>query len=130
MEMRLGDLVTAALPGDYGKPRLVFVVQDDAFDQLSAATVLPLTTDLSNFPLFRITVEPSRANGLRQRSQIVVDKAATVVRAWIRQEVGGLDRDTMDEVDVALARFLGLAESSGEDRCAISKSMASGCGRA
>jgi len=108
MEIRRGDLVTAALPGEYGKPRPVLVVQDDAFDELLSATVLLLTTDLRNFPLFRITVEPSRANGLRQRSQIMVDKAATVARGRIRQAIGRLERATMDAVDVALARFFGL----------------------
>jgi mRNA interferase MazF len=108
MEVRRGDLVTAALPGDHGKPRPVLVIQDDAFRELSAATVLPLTTDLRNFPLFRIHLEPTRENGLRERSQIMVDKAATVARGRICQEIGCLDRDTMDEVDAALTHFLGL----------------------
>jgi mRNA interferase MazF len=106
--VRRGDLATAALPGDYGRPRPVLVVQDDAFGELSAVTVLPLTTDLRNFPLFRISVEPTRANCLNERSQIMVDKATTVARDRIRQEIGRLDPTTMDEVDVALARFLGL----------------------
>ncbi len=108
MEVRRGDLVTAALPGDYGKPRPVLIVQDDAFGQLASVTVLPLTTDLHDFPLFRITVEPSRENGLLQHSQIMADKAGTVNRARIRQAIGRLDRATMDEVDIALVRFFGL----------------------
>lgn len=108
MEMRRGDVVTAALAGDYGRPRPVLVIQDHAFNELSSATVLPLTTDLRNFPLFRITVEPSRQNGLRERSQVMVDKAATAPRARVRQQVGRLDHATMAEVDTALARFLGL----------------------
>jgi mRNA interferase MazF len=108
MEVRRGDLVTATLPGDYGKPRPVLVVQDDAFDELSSVTVLPLTTDLRDFALFRIFVEPSAQNGLRERSQIMVDKATTVARGRIRQDIGRLDRATMHEIGAALARFLGI----------------------
>jgi mRNA interferase MazF len=109
MEMRRGDLVTAALPGDYGKPRPVLIIRDDAFHDLPAVTVLPLTTDLRDFPLFRITVEPSLGNGLRERSQIMADKAVTVSWSRIRQDIGRLESATMGETDIALARFFGLA---------------------
>jgi mRNA interferase MazF len=44
--MRRGDLVTCAASGDYGKPRPALVVQDDAFEALSAVTVLRLTSEL------------------------------------------------------------------------------------
>jgi mRNA interferase MazF len=106
--VRRGDLVTAVLPGDYGKPRPVLVVQDDAFSELAAATVLPLTSDLRNFPLFRITVEPSGRNGLDRRSQVMVDKVVTVPRAKVGRAIGSLEQTAMDEVDFALARFLGF----------------------
>jgi mRNA interferase MazF len=108
MEVRRGDLVSAALPSDYGKPRPVLVIQDDAFNELASVTVLPLTTDMRDFPLFRISVEPSIENGLRQRSQIMADKALTVSWSRIRQDIGRLESARMDEVDVALARFFGL----------------------
>ena len=44
MEMRRGDLIVVAMPGDYGKPRPAIVIQDDAFDTLTSVTVLPLTS--------------------------------------------------------------------------------------
>jgi mRNA interferase MazF len=109
MEVRRGDLVTAAIPGDYGEPRPAVVIQDDAFDALPSVTVLPLTGDLRNSPLVRITVDPSPQNGLERRSQIMVDKSATIARPKIGRTIGRLDRATMDAVDTALARFLGLA---------------------
>jgi mRNA interferase MazF len=108
MEMRRGDLVTIALSGDYGKPRPALVVQDDAFDGLTSVTVLRVTSELHDWPLFRITVEANADTGLQKRSQVMVDKAATVPRSRIGQRIGCLDIDTMQAVSTALAKFLGI----------------------
>jgi mRNA interferase MazF len=108
MEMRRGDLVTIALSGDYGKPRPALVVQADAFDGLTSVTVLRVTSELHDWPLFRITVEANRDTGLQKRSQVMVDKAATVPRSRIGQRIGCVDTETMDTVSAALAKFLGV----------------------
>jgi mRNA interferase MazF len=108
MEISRGDLVTAAISGDYGKPRPALVVQADEFDALLSVTLLPLTSDLREWPLFRVTIEPSRDNGLQARSQVMIDKAATVPRAKIGQRIGRLQPATMRAVGTALARFLDL----------------------
>ncbi|HEX3412399.1 MAG TPA: type II toxin-antitoxin system PemK/MazF family toxin [Stellaceae bacterium] len=106
--MRRGDLVTIALSGDYGKPRPALVVQADAFDGLPSVTVLRVTSELQDWPLFRIIVEANQETGLQQRSQVMVDKAATMPRSRIGQRIGRLDTVTMQAVSTALARFLGL----------------------
>jgi mRNA interferase MazF len=108
MEVKRGDLVTVALSGDYGKPRPALIVQDDAFDAVPSIGVLPLSGDLHNAHLVRIPVEPSRQNGLERRSQVMVDKVVTVPRPKVGRVMGRLEQATMDAVDVALARFLGL----------------------
>lgn len=109
MEVRRGDLVTIALPGDYGKPRPALVVQDDAFRALESVTVLRLTSEIHPWPHFRVTVEPSESNGLRKPSQVMIDKVATVPIRRIGQRIGRLDDATLKRVDTTLARFLGLA---------------------
>ncbi len=106
--MRRGDVVSVVLSGDYGKPRPALIVQDDAFRALPSVTVLPLTSDLRNSRLLRITVEPSQGNGLKTQSQIMVDKVATITRPKVGRAIGRLDRITMDQVDTALAQFFGL----------------------
>lgn len=106
--MRRGDIVTVALPGDYGKPRPALVVQADAFAEHPSLTLLLLTSARHEAPLIRIDVEPDSGNGLERPSQICVDKAITVPRARIGRRIGGLDGSTMRTVDSALARFLGL----------------------
>jgi mRNA interferase MazF len=108
MEVRRGDLVTIALPGDYGKPRPALVVQDDAFRALESVTFLRLTSEVHAWPRFRVTVEPSAGNGLRKRSQVMVDEAVTVPRRRIGQRIGHLDEATLRTVGTTLARFLGL----------------------
>jgi mRNA interferase MazF len=108
MEVRRGDLVIVIIPGDYGKPRPALIVQSDAFNEIISLTVLPLTSDLQPAPLVRITIEPSTGNGLERRSQIMIDKAATVLRAKVGRQIGRVDGATMRAVDSALLRFLEL----------------------
>lgn len=108
--MKRGDLVTIALPGDFGKPRPALVVQSDFFDAHPSVTVLPVTSDLRATPLFRVTVSPSEANGLHKPSQVMVDKAMTVAREKVGESFGKLNPDTMLEVERCLAVFLGIAK--------------------
>jgi mRNA interferase MazF len=107
--MKRGDVVIAAAPGRYGKPRPYLVVQSDRFDEHASVTVLPFTSDLQNAPLFRITVDPASSTGLRAISQIAVDKAVTVPREKLTDPVGRLDAETMARVNRAVALWLGLA---------------------
>jgi len=107
--VKRGDVVTIALQGDYGKPRPALVVQSDLFDSHPSVTILPITSELHDTPLFRVDVEPNDANGLRKKSQIMVDKAQTVARAKIGKTVGRVDDQTMLAVTRLLAFFLGFA---------------------
>lgn len=106
--MNRGDLVTAVFSGAYGKPRPAIVVQSDAFADLPSVTVLPLTTRLQPAPLIRITVEVDGENGLERRSQIMIDKMASVPRGKIDRRLGRVDDATMRAVGQALRVFLGL----------------------
>jgi mRNA interferase MazF len=109
MEIRRGDLALAALPGDYGKLRPVVVLRDDAFEAVPSVTVLPLTSDLINFPLVRIEVHPTSANGLQRPSQIMVDKIGTVRREKIGRRIGRLEVAEMRAAVDALSKFLGMS---------------------
>lgn len=107
--MRRGDVVTVALPGDYGKPRPALVVQADLFNTSHASiTVLPITSDIVPAPLFRITIEPTPATGLRTVSQVMVDKIIGVRRERIGQQIGRMDEETMVRVTRAMAVWLAI----------------------
>lgn len=107
--MRRGDLVTVALQGDYGKPRPALIIQSDLFDEHPSVTILPITSELRDTPLFRISIDPTPGNGLQQRSQIMVDKAQTIARGKIGQSFGRLDDSVIVSVNQALTVFLGIA---------------------
>lgn len=108
--LRRGDLVVVALPGDFGKPRPALILQSDLFLATDASvTVLPITSEIRDAPLFRIVVEPSRSNGLRKISQIMVDKPMTFRRDKIGAPIGRLDDDLLVRVNRALILWLGIS---------------------
>jgi mRNA interferase MazF len=108
--VKRGDIVTVALPGDYGKPRPALIVQSDYFNATHASvTVTPVASTLIDAPLFRVTIEPSKRNGLRSLSQVMVDKVTSVRRDRIGKAVGQLEPDTLIRVNRALGLWLGLA---------------------
>ena len=81
--VKRSELVSVAVPGDYGKPRPALVVQADLFnDTHTSVTVVPVTSTLVDAPLFRLTVEASKANGLRSLSQLMIGKVTTVRRTF------------------------------------------------
>ena len=107
--MRRGDLVTVAMPGDFGKPRPALVVQSDLFERTATVTVLLLTPALADAPLIRLTVRPTSENGLLKPSQVQIDKAMSVKRDRVGAAIGRLDDEIMLAVTRSLALFLGLA---------------------
>lgn len=109
--MRRGDVVIVAASGDYGKPRPAVIVQTDAFpDNHSSVVICQMTSELVDAPDFRVTIEPHPGNGLRERSQIMVDKPVTVRRERIEQAVGHLTTEEIVRLDVAVAFVMGLAD--------------------
>jgi mRNA interferase MazF len=67
-------------------------LQSDLFPDLPSVTICPLTSTIrDDADLIRLTVDPSHANGLRQVSQIVIDKMTTVRVAKIGGEIGHAD---------------------------------------
>jgi mRNA interferase MazF len=109
--MRRGDIVTVAASGDFGKPRPAVIVQTDAFPASHASVIIcQMTSALSETPDFRIFVEPTGANGLRIRSQVMADKPVTVRRDRIGGTIGRLDTADILRLNTALAFVMGLAD--------------------
>lgn len=108
--MMRGDCVTIAMQGDFGKPRPALVIQANQFNEHASVTVLPITSTLVAAPLLRVTVQPSTENGLQKPSQVMVDKAMTVVREKIGPIFGYIDAAALVEVERCLAVFLGIAK--------------------
>ena len=111
MAMTRGDVVTVAAAGGYGKPRPAVIVQSAAFPENHASVVVcQMTTEIVDAPDFRITMEPNGENGLRVRSQIMVDKPVTIRRERVGQVIGRLGGADVLRLNVALAFVMGLAD--------------------
>ncbi len=105
-----GRFVVVATPGDFGKPRPALIVQSDHFSELPSVVVCPLTTTLrSDADLIRLDVEPSQRNGLRESSQIAIDKITVIPTGKIGAVIGEADEALMLRVTRALAVFLSIA---------------------
>ena len=109
--MKRGDVVTVAATGDYGKPRPAVIVQTDALPaEHSSVIVCQVTSELSEAPDFRVTIEPARGNGLRVRSQVMADKPVTIRRERIGGRIGRLAGEDITRLNIALAFVMGLAD--------------------
>jgi mRNA interferase MazF len=83
-------------PNDAGKPRPAVIIQDDRFDTTEA-------------PLFRLEIESSPRNGLRDLSRLMVDKITTVSRSKLGESVRVLDDADGVRLNRAIVVALGMA---------------------
>lgn len=114
--MKRGEVWTVAGGPDYtGKPRPVAILQDDRFEGLESITFCPFTTNPTPAPLFRLTVQPSDRNGLREESSLMADKITTVARVKLGKRVGRLDDEDVVRLNRAVMVFLGLAGAGPEN---------------
>jgi mRNA interferase MazF len=107
--VRRGDFVKVVTQGSYGKPRPAVIVQSDLFNQHPSISVLPLSSELRNTPLFRVRIEPTAMNGLDKLSEVMVDKIQTIPIEKIGGEIGRASDEEMLAINRALAIFLGFA---------------------
>jgi mRNA interferase MazF len=110
MEVTRGDIVVAAASGPYtSKPRPAIVVQADVFNSTHASvTVCPITSTSLDAVLFRVALPPGERTGLREPSQVMIDKVITVPRKALGRTVGRCNADELDAIADALRRWLDL----------------------
>jgi mRNA interferase MazF len=100
-----GEIYVVALPGEYGKPRPAVIVQSDRFEHLPSRIVCPMTSEVRDDRTeVRPIAQPSARNGLREQSQVMVDKPHVVSTAKLTLRVGILEDDVMNRV----SRMLGV----------------------
>lgn len=85
------------------------LLQSDNFENHPSVVLLPLSSTLVDAQLFRITIQPSDTNGLKEPSQIMIDKITTCKKERIGNSFGTIDHTTMVQVERALAVFIGIA---------------------
>jgi mRNA interferase MazF len=109
--LKRGEIWTGADATEYAaKPRPVVIVQNDNFAALDSVTICGFTSDPADLSLFRILVEPTKQNGLKSPSRIMVDKILTIRKSKLGYRIGRLDDRDIVRLDRAIATFLGLAD--------------------
>ncbi len=108
--MKRGEIVTVAVQGDYGKPRPAVVIQSDWLAETESVLVCLLTSTTRETPLYRLTVPSTPETGLRQVSQIMMDKIMAVRRDKCGPAIGRLDEATTLALNRLLALVIGLAD--------------------
>lgn len=93
-----------------GKPRPAVVVQSNHLLPYPMVIVVPFTSELDARPppFTRLTIDPSPVNGLRQVSQLMIDRSIGLPAATLRPTAGKLDDQQMTEITRLLALWLGI----------------------
>ncbi|WP_062270837.1 type II toxin-antitoxin system PemK/MazF family toxin [Endozoicomonas arenosclerae] len=107
--MKRGDVVSVAIQGDYGKPRPALILQSDLFDQHPSLTLLPITSEIRDTPLFRYNLYQDNENGLNKPSQVMIDKITTIKVDKIGSHIGQISPRQMTEITRLVALWLGIA---------------------
>lgn len=79
----------------------------------ASITLLPITSHRLDTPLFRIPIRLCK-NGLKQDSQIMVDKITAVHRDRIRERIGRINPALLQKTEEALLRFIGFEAQQSE----------------
>lgn len=99
--MKRDDIVIVSIAGDYGKPRPAVVVQSDHLDGESVLVCL-VTTTLRDAPHTRVRLDASDENGLRETSEIMVDKIFAVRRSKCSAPIGRLSAADVETLNTTL----------------------------
>ncbi len=108
--MRRGDLITVALSGDYGKPHPALVIQSDFLPETDSVLVSLLTTTQRETPLYRLSLPAGEGTGLREPSQIMVDKIFAVRRDRCGAPFGRADNVALLALGRLLAFVVGISD--------------------
>jgi mRNA interferase MazF len=108
--MKRGDLVTVAVAGDYGKPRPAVIIQSDMLMAVDSVLVVLVSSFRIEAPLYRLAIAEGDLTGLRQPSDIMVEKIIAVPRAKLGAVIGRLDAAQMLALNQMLAFVTGLAD--------------------
>jgi len=108
--MKRGDIVPVSVPGDYGKSRPAVVIQSDKLDDTGSVLLCLVTSFERDASFYRVALEPAPSTGLREPSQIMVDKIVTVRREKCGMVFGRLDEPTTLVLNRTLALVAGIAD--------------------
>src|SRR5688572_2667063 len=115
--IRRGEIYLVSFDPSVGheikKTRPALIIQNDIGNQYSPVTIVAaVTSKISAVPYpVEVIVEPSRANGLSERSAIRLDQIRTMDRRRLIKRLGRADDATIRQVDQAIRLSLALVQT-------------------
>lgn len=101
--------MTATFPGDIGKPRPAIIMQADEYiDGHRTLLLCPMTTFPSDAAFFRPAFYPTLENGLKHRSEAMIDKITPVRKDGIGQKIGVASHLELLQLELGLITIAGL----------------------
>ena len=88
--MKRGDLYYVDPPGFLGKVRPAVIVQANGFNDNPPSVTLCLLTSTLVDSRLRVTLKPSKANGLGKPSQVMIDKVMTLPLDKLANRIGAV----------------------------------------
>lgn len=98
------------MSGDYGKPRPAVIIQTDSLMATDTVLVCLISSAARDSPLHRFSLPADEATGLRQASQVMVDKIFAAKREKCGKVIGRLDQATMVALGPLLTFVVGLRD--------------------
>ena len=108
--MNRGDIVIVSVAGDYGKPPPAVVIQSDRVPETDSVLVCLITTQQRETSLYRLPIYPAIQNGLREPSEIMIDKMTALRRSKCSPPIGRLTLGQITALNDALFFVIGLAD--------------------
>lgn len=106
-----GEIWHVEVTHSMGGEHPFLIVSDDSFCSLPWVTVLPITRELIDAPLFRVPILKSSGCGVILPSHTMVDQIGSMRRTRFKRHLGCLHPADMASVDRALMLYVGLAGS-------------------
>jgi len=113
---RRGEIYLVAFDPTIGreikKTRPALIIQNDVGNRYGDLTIVAAITSQVSPILYpvEVIVKPSRANGLKVLSAVLLDQVRTVDRQRLLKRLGALESSALQRVDEALQISLGLVE--------------------
>ncbi len=111
MNLEKGDIITIKSKQQTytTKPRPAIAYQNGLFgNQVESLTIIPISSILIDAEPFRVTLLPSKLNGLVKLSQAMVDKITTINKNDRGTKIGSLNLLQLQKIDEALQIWLDL----------------------
>jgi mRNA interferase MazF len=106
--VKRGDLYYVNPPSFVGKVRPAVIVQANVFNHNPPSVTLCLLTSTLVDSRLRVTLQPSKVNGLDKPSQVMVDKVMTLPLEKLSNRIGAVSAGELDQISASLRAWMDL----------------------